>query len=466
MKLNYDIGTKYSSSFDDVFTKLEKTIKRVHGHAGAIGTSEDMPQQRDTRNDALVVRRDHMEYREGLEIQAREVKTSPLRPAQSVHKAPRVRGHASDFEVELVLSMSLKFDEGQKVPASKRAANDIIWRAYATTKSFGAIISCVVATQSVVRRWLAVKKFQQEKRVKVTSATKIKAAWRTYHHRSEYKLSVKNLTICQSLVRCYLARKRVEGMRHELLLALATEKQVKESTMATKISSTWRRYSSKMLYERVVKDLIVVQSLARVNAARKKVEKMRYERNVAAATVIQAKWRAILATNHFVDVQSKVILLQCFVRKTVALIKLEQLKEEKRIIKAQMATKISSAWKMSQCQTAYKCTVRCVVVWQCIVRRFLAVRTLATLRHERDIAAATRIATEVRSFVVRKHFVRLKSSTMLLQSLVRRYAASRLLDLLKEERRRLVAESATKISSVWRSHYVRTGYIIVLKGAY
>lgn len=61
--------------------------------------------------------------------------------------------------------------------------------------------------------------------------------------------------------------------------------------------------------------------------------------------------------------------------------------------------------------------------------------------------------------------MRLKSSAILLQSLVRRRAASRCLDLLKEERRRLEAESVTRISSVWRSYQVRTGYIIVLKGA-
>jgi hypothetical protein len=206
MKLTYGIGTNDSSSFDEVFTKLEKTIKRVHGHAGASGAREDVPQRRDTRNDKATARRDHREYSEGLRTQARNVKMSPLRPAQSVKKVPRVKGHASDFEVELVLSMSHQVDEGQKVPASKRAANDIIWRAYATTKSFGAIIAGVVATQAVVRRWLAAKRFQQKKRVKVTAAVKIEAAWRRYHYQSAYSLSVKSMRNVQLNSFCQFAQ--------------------------------------------------------------------------------------------------------------------------------------------------------------------------------------------------------------------------------------------------------------------
>ena len=110
----------------------------------------------------------------------------------------------------------------------------------------------------------------------------------------------------------------------------------------------------------LISDLIVVQSLVRVNAARKVVEFLRYERNMAAATVIQAKWRTIMATIHFANVQSMVVLLQCFARKTVASIKLEQWKEGKRMIQAEMATRISSAWKKFNCQSAFKRTVRCM----------------------------------------------------------------------------------------------------------
>ncbi|KAL7517369.1 hypothetical protein ACHAWX_002297 [Stephanocyclus meneghinianus] len=235
--------------------------------------------------------------------------------------------------------------------------------------------------------------------------------------------------------------------------------------MATKISSVWRKYISRILYNRSLKDLIVVQSLARANAARNMAKVMRYERNMAAATVIQAKWRTIMTKNHLVNVRRMVVLLQCFVRKTVASMKLEHLKSEKRRFQAEMATRIASAWKKFHCQSAFKRTVRCVIVCQSTLRHFLAVRTLAVLRQIRDMATATRIETEVRRFLVWKQFMRLKSSAILLQSLVRRRAASRCLDLLKEERRRLEAESVTRISSVWRSYQVRTGYIIVLKAA-
>jgi hypothetical protein len=38
------------------------------------------------------------------------------------------------------------------------------------------------------------------------------------------------------------------------------------------------------------------------------------------------------------------------------------------------------------------------------------------------------------------------------------------LELLREERRMLEEQEATKIAAVWRSYYIRTGYVIVLKG--
>lgn len=107
-------------------------------------------------------------------------------------------------------------------------------------------------------------------------------------------------------------------------------------------------------------DLIVVQSLARANAARNMAKVMRYERNMAAATVIQAKWRTIMTKNHLVNVRRMVVLLQCFVRKTVASMKLEHLKSEKRRFQAEMATRIASAWKKFHCQSAFKRTVRCM----------------------------------------------------------------------------------------------------------
>lgn len=73
----------------------------------------------------------------------------------------------------------------------KKCPNDIIWNAYATTKSFRAIIGGVVKTQAAARRWLVLKEIRELEMRRFEAATKIQGVWRRWRYRSAYRIAVK-----------------------------------------------------------------------------------------------------------------------------------------------------------------------------------------------------------------------------------------------------------------------------------
>lgn len=213
-----------------------------------------------------------------------------------------------------------------------------------------------------------------------------------------------------------------------------------------------------------ISDIIIVQSLIRRHAAQNEAAIMRHERDTAAATVLQARYRSHHATKTYQSVLRKIVAIQCFVRHFTAVRVLNELKEQRRILEAEMTTKIASAWRKYHCQCVYKRAVANVIISQSIVRRHAAIKELNLLKFERDTAAATVIETEMRAYLARKHYEQVRCSTILLQSLVRQMIAYNELEELREERIMLEEYCAMRIAAVWRSYYTRTGYIIVLKG--
>jgi hypothetical protein len=74
--------------------------------------------------------------------------------------------------------------------AKPKTSNDIIWNAYATTKSFKAIIQGVVKTQAVARRWLVLKEKRDVELMKAQRAVKIQSVWRRVLCRKSYLVAV------------------------------------------------------------------------------------------------------------------------------------------------------------------------------------------------------------------------------------------------------------------------------------
>jgi hypothetical protein len=171
-----------SSSFDKLLNRLEKTIQRVEA-----GTKQ---QQVEAGSDAPTKNGD---YRRQLAALAHRVKATSPRAAPSKRTAPpislkQVSRQATDFEVELILSTSHQNDSAKHV-------NALIWKAYATTKSFSAIIRGVIVAQAAVRTWLAVRQYEKDKKEKLEALKVIRGEWRRYRCRSAYRRHVKGMSI-------------------------------------------------------------------------------------------------------------------------------------------------------------------------------------------------------------------------------------------------------------------------------
>jgi hypothetical protein len=285
--------------------------------------------------------------------------------------------------------------------------------------------------------------------------------------------------------------------KRNILKAQETERLKMEEGMATKIAAAWRGYQCLVVFKSIVEgmcycvaicttvknysylfqsnnrhalmfvpDVVLIQSVFRQFVAQRKVRAMGLEAEIVAATNIQAKWRCVAGAKAYANTQRNIVLLQCFVRQTLATRKLDQLQEEKRVLKASMATRISSAWRRAHCQTSYKNTVKCIIDCQLIARTFLASKILARLKDDLDMAAAICIQSEARRYIAREHFMKLKCSAIVVQSLARMRVALRELHCLSWRRILLKEEKASKIAAVWKGFRVRSSYIVVLLGEY
>ena len=109
-----------------------------------------------------------------------------------------------------------------------------------------------------------------------------------------------DVIICQTQVRGYISTKKAENLRHEIAVAKAIERRRLETKMVTTMSSYWRRYYWQMLYKK------------------KRAAIMKHEREMAASTSIQSKWRSHADIKTYTSIRCKVIALQCFVRQLIA----------------------------------------------------------------------------------------------------------------------------------------------------
>ena len=210
--------------------------------------------------------------------------------------------------------------------------------------------------------------------------------------------------------------------------------------------------------------MILLQAVVRMYASKSMVKSIKYEKDVAAATVIQSKWRAILLARQYNAAVRKIVQMQCFVRRMQASKTLHRLIEERKAVENEMATKISSAWRKFCSQASFRNAVKNIIFCQSLVRRFNASTEVEAKKQECLVAAVTVIQSKVRANVSRQKFIVLKCVTILVQSLARRRATSKCLGELREEWRMRKVEHATKIAAIWRGFSVRSGYIFVLLG--
>ena len=178
MRLESTTSSSASSTFDKVLSKLETTIKRVRhdtddkehlqyerrddetvsrGRRDAPSLEADESRY-DVTDDVVANVADRTGYLRRLNVLANRVKQSK----------PNLRSGKSSGQVVVKPSPRLSVKK-----AASDVDNSIIWRAYATTKSFGSIVQGVVATQALIRKWLVVRRVDKMKKdVKLNASVK------------------------------------------------------------------------------------------------------------------------------------------------------------------------------------------------------------------------------------------------------------------------------------------------------
>ena len=194
-----------SSSFEKILSRIDKTIHRVN-HIGSVPNCSDADDGRDDvdqreccdapsheseedlREEAIDVRLHQQKYLERLEALACKV-TKSVRHSLRASKTMAIK--RPEHHVDRLSSKEVKY----AVPSrSSPEANSVIWRAYATTKSFASIIHGVVATQALVRGWLTVKRVEKRKResqVKDAVAQTLEEAMDKFHFDPEYNIAIR-----------------------------------------------------------------------------------------------------------------------------------------------------------------------------------------------------------------------------------------------------------------------------------
>lgn len=213
-------------------------------------------------------------------------------------------------------------------------------------------------------------------------------------------------------------------------------------------------------------DVILIQAVVRRYAAQKKTEAISRKVDMAAAAVIQTKWRSVVLIKQYSHTKQNIVKLQSFIRQVLASFQYSRLKEKKYLMMEKMATKISSTWRRRYNQVAFKSTVETIIILQSLIRRFSATKTLESLEHQRNVEAATRIQSMARGLLAERHFMKLKSRVILIQALVRRRGALHQLHCLYWQHKMMEEIKATKIAAVWKGFRVRSGYIVVVLGMY
>jgi len=141
------------------------------------------------------------------------------------------------------------------------------------------------------------------------------------------------------------------------------------------------------------------------------------------------------------------------------------------------AIKIATCWRRFHCKSEYSkvvagtsfhavrvgsstnycahndCILICfsdVIVCQSVVRRCIAVAQAGNMRHERSVAAATKIQAMWRCFNAMDLYFETVMDVVLVQSVARRLLSTRLFAQMKEDKRLLENTAAVKIASMWR----------------
>ncbi|GFO45530.1 abnormal spindle-like microcephaly-associated-like protein [Plakobranchus ocellatus] len=315
-------------------------------------------------------------------------------------------------------------------------------------------------------------------RQEVRAARLIQMAWRRHLLRRALRERQKQIAAAVKLqrwIRPILTHRRYVKQERAAIVIQASVRCYLARQTVSKLKEARLQQELRSQQER---SALVLQKLWRGHQARLHCQRLRVDKErervelmqTQAATTLQRVFRGWQARKESSRQRSAAHILQAAWRSRQAKKVLEKLREDRQM---QAATVLASAVKGFLLRRQFLKMKKASLVFQKNWRRIEAKKELEMLKHERDerlaklkfeqeMKAAILIQSVVRSFLCRKNFLRLKCSCIVLQSCWRRYQAVKELSALKVERD---TKAAVMISKQMRRFFARQKFLALKQAA-
>ncbi|CAL1537151.1 unnamed protein product [Lymnaea stagnalis] len=277
--------------------------------------------------------------------------------------------------------------------------------------------------------------------------------------------------LIQKVIRGKILEKQFKKMRNSTLVLqtywrvkkakkeLARLRNEKTNSAAILIQSVLKRVAAQKLFLKKRRAAIVLQKHWRRAMAKKELDSLKLERNNKYCTIVQSFLKSVIHRQAFLRKKRAAIILQKNWRRTLAKRQLSN-NRQGRIAKA--ATTVQSVMKSISYRKMFLRKRHAATVLQKHWRRALAQQKLSGLKAERLDRAATLVQCALKAFAQRKLFVRKRDSALTLQKNWRRTLAQREaahLRTLRDTRAALV------VQKFWRGWRVKKEFISLKRSA-
>jgi hypothetical protein len=195
------------------------------------------------------------------------------------------------------------------------------WRSFDCTMNFLQYLADILIVQDALRRWLVRKEQRKKTAIRVMKAArKIQKCWRGFVCYADFMFTISDIVIVQTVVRKRIAQRvfqqRRQGQinistltiqRYWRRFAVKTKFKIRllEDQAATSIQSSWRRFWFQSIFIISLDSVIRIQSTFRTLAATKA-----FKHEIGSVLLIQVKYRAFVAKRIVRNAKAVIFLLQ------------------------------------------------------------------------------------------------------------------------------------------------------------
>ncbi|KAG7357345.1 IQ calmodulin-binding motif-containing protein [Nitzschia inconspicua] len=219
-------------------------------------------------------------------------------------------------------------------------------RRYKHARRSVAVIQCSWRSFSFHRSLIAAKM--------EASAVRIQSLWRGMLPRSDFLQKKSSAVAMQKNFRGYTARRRLRIAR-TAISSLSSVFRMRKARKAylllvssvIQIQTLSRMKSCQKKYRQHLQDIVTIQRLSRGRIGRISMERQRWTKVTQRATLIQRSWRASFARDVYFRSRMSAVVIQSALRRLLARRKLQLLKTERLVI---AATKIQGMFRGNRCR--------------------------------------------------------------------------------------------------------------------